>query len=174
MLYGNRIDYDVFLRGIDLSLANYLVTIGALAVLTTISQMLLPSGKLKKTVNVVFQIILIISIINPLTKISLNFDEKLENKQFNVDQTAVGVITDYRIDVIENNCLKELNKQGVCAKEVEILATKSSVQITIEKVVVILDETSISDENEHIIISQRAVGVISDLLSVDKEAISVW
>lgn len=164
----------MFFRGIDLSLANYLVTIGALAVLTAISQMLLPSGKLKKTVNVVFQIILIISIINPLTKISVDFGDRFEKKQFIVDQAAVGTITDYRIDIIEQSCLKELNKQGVCAKEVEILATKNVEQIIIEKVAVILDETSISDENEHIIISQRVVGLISDLLSVDKEAIGVW
>lgn len=157
-----------------MSLANYLVTIGALAVLTAISQMLLPSGKLKKTVNVVFQIILIISIINPLTKISVDFGDRFEKKQFIVDQAAVGTITDYRIDIIEQSCLKELNKQGVCAKEVEILATKNVEQIIIEKVAVILDETSISDENEHIIISQRVVGLISDLLSVDKEAIGVW
>lgn len=157
-----------------MSLANYLITIGALAVLTAISQMLLPSGKLKKTVNVVFQIILIISIINPLTKISVDFGDRFEKKQFIVDQAAVGTITDYRIDIIEQSCLKELNKQGVCAKEVEILATKNVEQIIIEKVAVILDETSISDENEHIIISQRVVGLISDLLSVDKEAIGVW
>ncbi len=157
-----------------MNLANYLVLLGALAVLTSISQMFLPSGKLKKTVNVVFQIILIISIINPITKITVNLDDKFEKTEFYVDQAAVDTITEYRVEVIENNCLKELNKQGVCAKKVEILAIKSDAQITIEKVAVILDETSISDESEHIIISQRAVGVISDLLSVDKEAIGVW
>lgn len=157
-----------------MNLANYLVLLGALVVLTSISQTLLPSGKLKKTVNVVFQITLIIGIISPLTKITVDFDETFEKTEFAVDQAAVDTITDYRVELIENNCLEELNKQGVCAKKVEILATKSDAQITIEKVAVILDETIISDENEHIIISQRAVGVISDLLSVDKEAIGVW
>ncbi len=156
-----------------MNLFKYLATVASVALITTVSQMILPDGKMKKTVKVVFQLILIVSLITPLLGNDVEFDLSFNKTEIAVDDVAINQINEKRSEVIAENCEKALEKEGILGVKVSILKDNDEDSFTIEKVIVNFDDLRITAENEHINITRKTVNLLCDLLSLSEEVIVI-
>lgn len=163
----------MFFGGSFLSLFKYLATVGAIALITTVSQMILPVGKMKKTVKVVFQLILIVSLITPILGNSVDFDLGFTSSVIAVDDRAVNQINEERSNIIGETCEKALEKEGILGVKVRIIKSNDEDNFVIKKVIVNFDDLRITTENEHINITRKTVNLLCDLLSVNSEVIVI-
>ncbi len=156
-----------------MSLFKYLATVASIALITTVSQMILPDGKMKKTVKVVFQLILIVSLITPLLGNNVDFDLSFEKTEIAVDDMAVNQISEERSKVIAEKCEKALEKEGIAGVKVSIFRNNDDRNFVIKKVIVNFDDLRITAENEHINITRKTVNLLCDLLSLNEEVIVI-
>lgn len=156
-----------------MNIFGYAASVTSVALIITVSQSLLPDGKCKNAVKIVFRFLLIITVVNPLLKSNFNVNFSFDSAEVAIDDEAVSYIEQEKISIIEIKCEEILNKEGIFVKEVEITAYRHEGKYFIEKVTVILDEKRITDETEHINITSKTKSLLSDLLSVDKGVITV-
>lgn len=156
-----------------MNIMGYVSAVLSVALIITISQSILPEGRCKNAAKIIFRFILIIAVINPLLTTNLNIELPIKSNDVVIDEEAISFIEEEKISVIEKKCAEILQKEGVFVQEIEISAYLSSTNYFIEKVTVILDEKRITDESEHINIISKAKSMLSDLLKIDKEVITV-
>lgn len=158
-----------------MTLKEYLLSISVVSVLTVISQLLLPEGKLKKTSQIIFNFMIILCIINPIISNKLNLDLTFsrEELQIKIDDSAVYLIREQEALNLEKNCQALLNSKGIEGVTVKIKPTNSTEGFSIEKVTLNFDDLRISEESEHINIISKAITIVSDYLSFSKEDIII-
>lgn len=156
-----------------MNIMGYVSAVLSVALIITISQSILPEGRCKNAAKIIFRFILIIAVINPLLTTNLNIELPIKSNDVVIDEEAISFIEEEKISVIEKKCAEILQKEGIFVQEIEISAYLSSTNYFIEKVTVILDEKRITDESEHINIISKAKSLLSDLLKIDKEVITV-
>lgn len=134
--------------------------------------MLMPEGRTKKTVKLVFQLFLIVSIISPIFSFSIENLELFNNEtDFKVDDNFVYIINNERVTLLEEECENALFKEGLEQIEVKINVDYNSSNLLIKNVVINLENLRISTDNEHINITDKTLKVICDLLGVGKEVV---
>lgn len=165
----------MFDGGGTLTVKEYLLSIAVVSVLTVISQLLLPEGKLKKTSQVIFNFIIILCIINPIISNKLNLDLTFsaEEREMKIDDSAVYLIREQETLNLEKNCQALLNSEGIEGVKVKIQPSNLTEVFSIEKVTLNFDNLRISEESEHINIISKAITIVSDYLSFSKEDIVI-
>ena len=155
-----------------MSFTSYLLSLTALVVITAVSQMILPDGRLKKTSKTIFCLVLITCMIKPVI-VSESFDFDFSYANLAIDENAV-----YRIDTLKTEEIKEylvkiLDKEGIPYKNVDIVLYDDLLNAKIKKVIVKLNKSRIKDESEHINITRKTICLLKETLSVDDEVIIV-
>lgn len=163
----------MFFGGVFLNLFKYLTTAAAISLITAVTQMILPDGKMKKTIKVVFQLILIVCLVKPLFNGVDDFNLEFNKSEIALDYSAINSIFENKIDLLENDCEKALEKEGILGVKITILKGNDENIFTIEKVIVNFDNLRITAENEHIDITRKTVILLCELLSVNEEVIII-
>lgn len=163
----------MFFGGVFLNLFKYLTTAAAISLITAVTQMILPDGKMKKTIKVVFQLILIVCLVTPLFNGVDDFNLEFNKSEIALDYSAINSIFENKIDLLENDCEKALEKEGILGVKITILKGNDENIFTIEKVIVNFDNLRITAENEHIDITRKTVILLCELLSVNEEVIII-
>lgn len=156
-----------------MNLFKYLTTAAAISLITAVTQMILPDGKMKKTIKVVFQLILIVCLVKPLFNGVDDFNLEFNKSEIALDYSAINSIFENKIDLLENDCEKALEKEGILGVKITILKGNDENIFTIEKVIVNFDNLRITAENEHIDITRKTVILLCELLSVNEEVIII-
>ncbi len=156
-----------------MNLFKYLTTAAAISLITAVTQMILPDGKMKKTIKVVFQLILIVCLVTPLFNGVDDFNLEFNKSEIALDYSAINSIFENKIDLLENDCEKALEKEGILGVKITILKGNDENIFTIEKVIVNFDNLRITAENEHIDITRKTVILLCELLSVNEEVIII-
>lgn len=157
-----------------MNIASYITTLTAVVIITTVSQLILPDGKMKKTAAVIFKVMIIISVVSPVLKSDIT-DEifTFETQSITADTEAVENIKSERIKTLENYCENMLFENDICIDSLKIVLDENTDFITVKKVIVNLSETRITDEDEHINISRKTTELLVEALNVDEEAVFI-
>ena len=174
-MLGNCYACNLYVGGGDLTLKSYVICLTAVSLMAVFAQMILPDGKLKKSSNIVFSIVLILSIIAPLKKLDLSAIRiELEPiDSIKVDQAAVHYIEEQRIKNLEEICKNELSKNSIEGVIVDITANFESNNIVINSVKMNFYNLVIPENLSHINITEQAKTIISNLLTIDKGVIII-
>lgn len=153
-----------------MTLKTYIISLVSVSLLTAITQIITPDGKLKNVSKTVFSFIVILTIISPVVsgKLKINFDFENNLSDVTVDETAVNLIYEEREGVIEKNCESILKENGIIGVRVDVVFSGK-----VEKVTLNFADLRITEETEHINIISKTIDILSDFLSIKKEIIEV-
>lgn len=150
----------------------YLLTVVITSVIVALAEMILPSGKLKIVVNMVFSITILLAVVSSLGKI----DEMDYQTVFN-QQTQNFNGLNYINEHFDTSAEKYYNSlYNDKLKENDLIAERVEVEICnlqIVKVKVFLSNLVIPSENEHININVIK-SYVSNLIQIDEEKVEIY
>lgn len=90
--------------------------------ITTIIEMILPSGSNKKYVKIVCSIYILYTILTPLPSLSKFDFSKIENNDFSIESSNIdtGKVSSIYIKAYEEEIKEKLNKDGFNIKEIKL------------------------------------------------------
>lgn len=153
----------------------YIISIGAIIVITSVISIILPNGKTGKFIKGLFSIIITLVILSPLTNVSFkvpnigDFNTKLEYQEsflFYITENKINGL-EYDSEIILKNC-------GIKNAKVSIdYEVNEDFSHSIKKVKINLEKAVIISDGQHINIIEEGVNSLSKYLSVDKEDIKI-
>lgn len=153
-----------------LTLKTYIISLVSVSLLTAITQIITPEGKLKNVCKTIFGFIVVLTVISPVVsgKLKINFDFENSLSDVAVDDRAVNLIYEEREWGIEDSCERILEENGIIGVRVDVVFNGK-----VEKVSLNFDDLRITEETEHINIISKTIDILSDFLSIKKENIEV-
>lgn len=153
-----------------MTLKTYIISLVSVSLLTAITQIITPEGKLKNVSKTIFSFIVILTIISPVVsgKLKINFDFENNLSDVTVDEKAVNLIYEEREMLIEKNCESILKENGIIGVRIDVVFSGK-----VEKVTLNFEDLRITEETEHINIISKTIDILSDFLSIKKEIIKV-
>ena len=156
----------------------WIVSVGAVILITSIATLILPSGKTSKLIKGVFSILITIVIFSPIISIkngefSLNFTDQIDEIIYQEDY--INFTNEKRIKFLQENCRKILTECEINGGEVLIEYTlKDNYHFSIKSVKINLENAVINKNEQRIYIIEAAIKAVSEYLSVDKGVIYVY
>ncbi len=151
----------------------YIISVVISSVLISLSELIIPQGKLKTVVSTVFSIVLLISMISPL--VDFNFDDseyvfsitdenQTENSQ-NFDDYF-----DLKAEKYYSNRYKNILKENdlICERVIVEIS-----KLNIYKIQIFLSNLVIPENNEHI--NNNVIrNYVAEILGIPKERIEIY
>ena len=154
----------------------WVVSVGAVVILSVMINILTPDGRLSGIIAVILSISIVFVIIKPINGIDLSndFEFSFNEKEIVVDYEYAKYLNGLRCENVINQCKKALIKQGYSVVNVEIIYDEEDFsQLSIKNVKVILSNEVINSGTEHIDIIDKVKTLLSSLLAVNKGVIDV-
>ena len=156
----------------------WIVSIGAVIILTSIIYLILPNGKLNKFIKTIFAFIIILTIIKPIyASANLENKDKQNNSEINInDQTAyLNYISYKKKEDLCHNCIIFAKEIGIENVEFDIIFyTNNNGSFVIEKLLVNLENAVINSNKEHIILMKELEKNLSEYLQIDKQNVVIY
>ena len=156
----------------------WLYSIVVSVIITTIISMILPDGKLRKTIQCIFSIVLILIVINPIlnaNKKSYSFisnDYVIEN---NISTEYLNFIYDIKSECMSNDCIEILSENGISNAEILVnYAINEDYSFSIKLINVNLSNAVISSNKEHIVVIEEVKSILSNELNIKKDKVIVY
>lgn len=154
-----------------MTLSGYLLGITAIVIISSVCQVILPDGRMKKTTKIIFGLILITVIVKPVfSGLELDYDKYDELLP---DRSAVMKILDIQSDEKVVEIKKLLNKKGIPYENVFVETKIQESELILKKVIIKLNKLRIKDESEHINITRKTFEILEKSLSIPKEVIVI-
>lgn len=155
----------------------WVLSIGAVVILTTVAGFIIPEGKLGKYVKSVFSVIVLLVVVNPFLSFDANdFDSLFDAAEKNVvlQQDFIDYVFSKKTAALENETVKIIEETGVFAADVKIIHfTTENYVYSIKKVEINLKNAVIKTDKEHIDIIEEIEKKVSEYLSLDKSQINI-
>ena len=156
----------------------WVVSIGAVIILTSITSIILPNGKLNKFIKTIFSIIVVFTIIQPIFY-SFNGDSSsyFESKDVNLNyqEDYLYYITYKKKESLCENCKIIAEKLNVIDAEIDILYySDEKGGIVLDKVLVNLENSVINPNNENIDIISELTNNLSEYLQIEKSNVVIY
>ena len=155
----------------------WILSIGAIIVITTIITIILPEGKMGKFIRGYFALIIMVVILNPLLNLDgsclVDFDNNEVEGVF-IQNDFIDYVTRQKITKLQKNCEKICENKGISNAVVTIeYSVTENADYEILLVVVNLKKSVIISNGEHIDNIEVIRQTIADYLSIDLKLISV-
>ena len=153
----------------------YVISIGAVILVTTVLTIIIPQGKIGKFVKGFFSIIITLVILSPLSNLSL---DEFNLNDFNVNSKYqhdfLYYVAENKIASLEQDSQIILENSGIKNAEVDIdFIVNDDYSTSIKNVKINLKKAVIISNGQHINIIEEGVNYVSKYLSVDKGVIVV-
>ena len=151
----------------------YIISVVISSVLISLSELIIPQGKLKTVVSTVFSIVLLISMISPL--IDFNFDDS-EYVFSNTSESQTENIQnfddyfDLKAEEYYSSHYKNLLKENdlICERVIVEIS-----KLKIKKIQIFLSNLVIPENNEHI--NNNVIrNYVAEILGIPKERIEIY
>ncbi len=153
------------------SFAAWGLTVLGLATVTTVAEMLLPRGKMRKAIGSVFATVTVFVIITPipnLIKNGINFDFATDSVE--TDGGYIDYMNDVRGAMFADSCTKYLESKGY--SEGYEISVESDVY-NVKKVRVDFVDSGMTENGGHINKSE-IVALIAEYFGIGKEAVMTY
>ncbi|MCH5160503.1 MAG: hypothetical protein J1G04_00580 [Clostridiales bacterium] len=161
------------------SFASWGLTILGLAVVMTIAEMLLPSGKLKRVIRSVFATITALCIITPIPTLLKSLGAKIDGITFDkdidiTDSEYLDYIDGRKKSIIERGAIEYLATKGIEGVNIEVELDSSGYGVKCARVDFSkFPNIGITQDGEHINKSEIIL-LIAEYFGVGKEAIMTY
>lgn len=158
----------------------WLLSVGAMILLTALITLILPNGRTNKLIRSVFALLTLLVIVQPLVSLKTGEAEIVipsitNDNEIYLQEDFLGYIIEKRNENKEKECGKILSEKGINGAFVEIgYITDGKASYEIKKVTVNLTESVIFPDKEHIDIIEVIRTEIADYLKTDKEVIYIY
>lgn len=151
----------------------YIISVVISSVLISLSELIIPQGKLKTVVSTVFSIVLLISMISPL--VDFNFDDS-EYVFSNTSESQTENIQnfddyfDLKAEEYYSSHYKNLLKENdlICERVIVEIS-----KLNIKKIQIFLSNLVIPENNEHI--NNNVIrNYVAEILGIPKERIEIY
>ncbi len=151
----------------------YIISVVISSVLISLSELIIPQGKLKTVVSTVFSIVLLISMISPL--VDFNFDDS-EYVFLNTSESQTENIQnfddyfDLKAEEYYSSHYKRLLKENdlICERVIVEIS-----KLNIKKIQIFLSNLVIPENNEHI--NNNVIrNYVAEILGIPKERIEIY
>lgn len=161
-----------------MGLSGWVMSIVGMVVLSVVGDIILPSGKISKTIKGVFAFITVLVIASPLPKFFNGdfeiFSSLVGNGEYSLDGNISQTIYDMRVKQAYSQVGTALETLGVFNTEITIVSENNDTFPLIEKIIINLDNAVINETEDNIITSERIRQVVAESASVDKEKVVVF
>ena len=153
---------------------SWVLSVGAAIIITTIITIILPEGKLGKTIKFVFSIMVMLIMIKPIVYIKnkdFNIDTSLVYNEINYQNDYLSYISKTKAAKFEQNCNKILENNGINNADVLIEYSEDGQGgLIIECVKINL--FNVNDDNTQIL-TKTVINEIKNFLNVDEKIIKI-
>ncbi len=151
-------------------MTSYIISVLVVAVVLTVAELIIPSGKLKNTVTVVLSIVFLAIMIKPIANLDVeNLFDLSKIEDFSEDNAVSAYVETNLKSYYEKSIIKELLLNELVAEKVNVELCNT--QIT--KVEIYLSNLVIDENYGHINISVIE-SYISEKLSIDSDILTVY
>ncbi|MBR2498280.1 MAG: stage III sporulation protein AF [Clostridia bacterium] len=144
----------------------------------TIFILIIPSGKMTKSVKTTIGLILIILVFSPLVKlknIDINMNDFIFKDDIEIQTNFIEYVYQEKAKSLENNCENISKELGVSNAEFSVVyAINVENQFEVEYIEINLKNAVINSEIEHINIIEKVKKNISEYLDIDYKNVVVY
>ncbi len=158
-----------------MSLKSYAISVAVVVVLTEISDLLLPSGRMKSATKMVFSLITVLVFASPVItffKNDFDFSQIFETGSVEINQEFVDYSNDVREELFEDIAVNALKKDGFDDFSVKVECENIGGVVNIKKVELNFENSVIIDESWHIH-KTKATETLVNALGIDKKVVTV-
>ena len=153
----------------------WLISVASVITTTSVAEILLPSGRIKRICKTVLSLVCLLVLISPLSELK-NADISISDIQDRAEQSEIfrENLKEYYERLAESlveNALSDKGLTCVCETEGEL---DSENRFTIKKAFVIISDNVLTDKDGNIISIEEITGFLSEKLDVEKERVIVY
>lgn len=156
-------------------MSSWVLSIASIVILTSLITMILPEGKLNKSIKSIFSLLVVLVIIQPFLSFSgnhENLDSIFNGNELNLQTEYLDYIESQKITNYQKNCQKILANYGIEGASVDINYTVIDKHVVIEKVLINLTNNTNSSINKETI--EKVIIDISLYLNLTEEKVLVY
>ena len=160
-----------------MNLSSWVLTIVGMVVLSVIGDIILPQGKIAKTVKGVFAFITVLVIASPLPELfngSFEVFSSLTDETHAFDEQISQTIYQMRVEQACNQIETTLGYRGVDNPEITIISENKDTFLAIEKIIINLDNAVIKEVDGNIIKTETIRQVVAESVGVAEEKVVVY
>ena len=160
-----------------MNLSSWVLTIVGMVVLSVIGDIILPQGKIAKTVKGVFAFITVLVIASPLPELfngSFEVFSSLTDETHAFDEQISQTIYQMRVEQARRQIEITLGDRGVDNPEITIISENKDTFLEIEKIIINLDNAVIKEVDGNIIKTETIRQVVAESVGVAKEKVVVY
>lgn len=160
-----------------MNLSSWVLTIVGMVVLSVIGDIILPQGKIAKTVKGVFAFITVLVIASPLPELfngSFEVFFSLTDETHAFDEQISQTIYQMRVEQACNQIETTLGYRGVDNPEITIISENKDTFLAIEKIIINLDNAVIKEVDGNIIKTETIRQVVAESVGVAEEKVVVY
>lgn len=160
-----------------MNLSSWVLTIVGMVVLSVIGDIILPQGKIAKTVKGVFAFITVLVIASPLPELfngSFEVFSYLTDETHAFDEQISQTIYQMRVEQTRSQIETTLVYRGVSNPEITIISENIDTFLEIEKIIINLDNAVIKEVDGNIIKTETIRQVVAESVGVAEEKVVVY
>ncbi len=156
---------------------SWILSVCCISLFTTVFSLLLPKGKLEKTIKSVFSLLVLFIMLQPLINIKFNDIDLgyiFSSSEIYYQNDFIDYVNREKVYLLENNCQKIIEEQGIPNTKVIIEYTNSNDgQVILEKVFLNFSNSEFIENKEHIYLIDKAKNAVVEYLNVSKEMVVI-
>ena len=150
----------------------WIISIVAVALFTSIICLILPQGKMGKYIRNIFSLLIMLVIIKPIININdgvFEYKDIVVKDEIMLQQDFINYINNLRLEEYKQNCLKIIEEKGVKNSTIDInYLVEDEKNFKISFVQINLQNSVIISDNQHINIKEEMVSDIASYLNINK------
>lgn len=159
------------------NMKTWILSIGAIIILTSILTLILPEGKLGKNIKGIFSLIVVLIIVQPLIELKngeIDFNEIYTEKEILLQEDYIFYVNEQKITNYQNQCQFFLLDLGIKDAKTSIdYIVDEFGQVEIVLVNVDLENSVINSKDEHIDITKEISSGISKILNIEENKVKI-
>lgn len=154
------------------NIKDFLIKIICVVLILSIILLIIPNGKTKGTIKLIFSIIISLFFISPLLKIK-NSEYNLEPTYYqeNIDENYLSFFLQKKEEKYKNLVKEILETKNIKFKGISVFFNKENVEI--ESILIEIEKQSILKNDEHIVFIDEIKETVSSNLFIDKERVNI-
>ena len=156
----------------------WIISIIAIIILTTILNLILPNSKLKGIIKCCFSLVSILVVLQPILSLNiseLNFTSVFNGNEIVLQENYLNYVNNEKINNYTQNCISLLDDLGINGAEVIIQTSlNDDFDIKFEKVQVNLKNSVLISDKEHIDIIEDIKKTLSDYLKIEEKLVVIY
>lgn len=159
-----------------MNVKTYVLSVVAVVVISVVSDMLLPSGKMKNTCRAVYSLVVILVLISPALKLfstEFDFSDVLCNENIDIDGDFADYANSVRENLIEKSVSDELRRKGYGEPQVDVVAEMCDGTVSYKNIFVKFNKSVIIEQSQHINITEVSE-IVADFLNVESGRVTVY